>query len=153
IPTPQAEFLRLLDIIGVPHEDHKQQYGEVLEIIGFEVDLPAMTIRMPKDAKASLVTAIRDFVSLKDHVQIPTPPTPRQQSLRSWLQILGYANWALNVFPLLKPVLNSSYNKVAGRKFMSALIYINKLARNDLLWFADQVESLEGVRMLDTEEW
>jgi hypothetical protein len=44
IPASQAEFLLLLDSIGVPHEDAKQQHGIVLEIIGFEVDLAAMTI-------------------------------------------------------------------------------------------------------------
>src|SRR4029077_4260384 len=81
------------------------------------------------------------------------PPLPMATISRSWLQILGYANWALNVFPLLKPALNSSYDKIAGRKFMNAPIYINKRTREDLLWFADQAESLEGVRMLLTEEW
>jgi hypothetical protein len=145
MPASQAKFLQLLDLIGVPHEDSKQQHGVVLEIIGFEVDISTMTIWMSDDAKANLATAIHNFIN--------NPPNPRQQTLRSWLRILGYANWALNVFPLLKPGLNSSYNKVARRKFMNALIYVNKQTRNDLLWFAEQVESLEGIWVLNTEEW
>ena len=64
-----------------------------------------------------------------------------------------YANWGLNVFPLLKPALNSSYDKVAGHTFMNAPIFLNKCTTEDLLWFANQVEVLEGVHMFDNEIW
>jgi len=43
MPADQANFLRLLDLVGITHEDHKQQFGETLEIIGFVVDLHDMT--------------------------------------------------------------------------------------------------------------
>src|SRR5258708_482502 len=145
MPTAQVQFLKLLDEIGLPHEDAKQLHGSVLEIIGFEVDLLKMSITLPADAKAQLVDAIQHFVH--------NPPSPRQQTTRAWLRILGYANWGLNVFPLLKPVLNSSYDKVAGHTFMNAPIFLNKRTIEDLLWFADQVELLEGVRMFDNEIW
>ena len=36
---------------------------------------------------------------------------------------------------------------------MNAPLYFNKRTSSDLLWFADQVEKLEGVRFLETEEW
>jgi hypothetical protein len=36
---------------------------------------------------------------------------------------------------------------------MNAFIFINKRVRNDLLWFAKQVELLEGIWVMDTEEW
>src|SRR5260221_5754556 len=101
MPTSQVDFLKLLDEIGLPHENAKQQHGAILEIIGFEVDLVRMTITLPADAKSQLVDAIHEFVL--------NPPSPRQQLMRAWLCILGYANWGLNVFPLLKPALNSSY--------------------------------------------
>ena len=73
--------------------------------------------------------------------------------MQAWLHTLGYANWALNVFPLLKPALNSSYDKVLGHTFMNAPLYFNKSTSSDLLWFADQVEKLEGICFLDAEEW
>ena len=65
-----------------------------------------MTISLSKEAKSKLVNVICDFIL--------NPPLPHHQTTRAWLHILGYANWALNVFPLLKPALNSSYNKVAS---------------------------------------
>src|SRR5260370_5037841 len=36
--------------------------------------------------------------------------------------------------------------------FMNAPLYFNKKTSADLLWFADQVERLEGVCFLETEE-
>ncbi len=137
MPTPQVKFLKLLDEIGLPHESAKQQHGCVLEIIGFEVDLLRMAITLPPDAKSWLVSVICDFVQ--------NPSSPCQHPMCIWLHILGYANWALNVFPLLKPALNSCYDKVAGRTFLNAPIFLNKRTTEDLLWFADQVECLDGV--------
>src|SRR5258708_6176197 len=37
--TDQSRFLQLLDHIGVLHEDNKQLYGKLLEIIGLVVNL------------------------------------------------------------------------------------------------------------------
>src|SRR5260370_26721442 len=129
MPTPQAQFLQLLDYIGPPHDDAKQQHGKVLKIIGFEVDTLKMTITLPDPSKSKLVDAIHDFVL--------NPPIPCHQPTWAWLRILRYANWALNVFPLLKPALNSSYDKVAGCSFLSAPIFLNKQTTEALLWFAD----------------
>ena len=67
--------------------------------------------------------------------------------------MLGYANWGLNVFPLLKPALNSSYDKVAGHTFLNVPIFLNKCMTEDLLWFTDQVGHLDGVQMFKNEIW
>ena len=58
----QVKFLCLLDHIGIPHKDHKQQFGESLEIIGFVIDLHNMSITMPANSKSKLVQAICDFI-------------------------------------------------------------------------------------------
>src|SRR5260370_37180452 len=145
MPTPQAQFLELLDYIGLPHEDTKQKYGEIVEIISFEVNIQKMTSTLLDASKSKLVEAIHDFVL--------NLPLPRCQSMWAWLCILGYANWALNVFPLLKPALNLSYDKVAGCSFLGAPIFLNKWTIEDLLWFADQVELLEGIQTLEVETW
>ena len=67
--------------------------------------------------------------------------------------MLGYANLALNIFPLLKPALNSSYDKISGKTIMSQSIYINKQVQNDLLWFVDSAEHVEGIWILVKETW
>src|SRR6266850_1414570 len=126
MPVPQAHFLQILDDIGLLHEDAKQLHGDKLEIISFEVDLPNMTIHIPPESKQKLVMNIRDFIL--------NPPAAHQQPTQAWLHILGYANWALNVFPLLKPALNSSYDKVSGHMFMDTPLYFNKRTPSDLLW-------------------
>src|SRR5260370_14949316 len=104
-----------------------------------------MMITLPSDSKSNLMDAICSFVI--------NPPLPHCQPTQAWLHILGHANWALNVFPLLKPALNSSYNKVSGHTFMNAPLYFNKRMTLDLLWFVDQVEKLEGMCFLESEEW
>jgi hypothetical protein len=67
--------------------------------------------------------------------------------------MLGHANWALNAYPLLKPALASSYQKVRGKKNMGAAIWVNKKVIEDLNWFADYVERLNGVSVLAAEKW
>ena len=145
MPIDQTKFLCLLNSIGIPHESLKQQFGESLEVIGFIIDLHNMSITMPTKSKSKLVQAIHDFVN--------HPPEPWQHPTRAWLHILGHANWALNVFPLLKPGLNSAYNKVVGHTYMNAPVYFNKQILLDLLWFTEQVEVLDGIRFFDAEEW
>ncbi len=146
MPTNQCWFLHLLDHIGVPHEDKKQLHGESLEIIGLVVDLCDMTISMSMGAKQSLIEAIHDFT-------LNTPDNKHQQPLQAWLRLLGHANWALNAFPILKPVLNSSYDKILGKTALSQGVYLNKHVHEDLLWFADSVNHLDGIHLFGAEEW
>ena len=118
MPTNQTLF-PLLNHISLPHEDKKQLFGESLEIIGLVVDLHDMSISMSRNAKKKLMEAIHDFV-------LNTPDNKHQQPLHVWLRTLGYANWALNAFPILKPALNSSYDKITGKVALSQGIYLNK---------------------------
>ena len=138
MPTDQSRFLHLLDQLGVPHEDKKQVHGVSLEIIGLVVDVQDMTISMSHEAKQTLIEAIHDFV-------LNTPDNKRQQPLRAWLRILGHANWALNAFPILKPALNSSYDKISSKMALSQGVYVNKCVHEDLLWFAHSVGHLDGI--------
>ena len=36
---------------------------------------------------------------------------------------------------------------------MSQSVYINKLVKNDLLWFADSAEHMNGVWVFEAESW
>ena len=85
MPHDQVHFLSLLDEVGLPHEDKKQVYGEQLEIIGLLVDTQTLSISMSAEAKEKLASAVHDFV-------LNTPDNKCQQSLCSWLRILGYAD-------------------------------------------------------------
>ncbi len=114
MPTDQSCFLQLLDHIGVLHEDNKQLYGKSLEIISLVVNLEDMTISMSHEAKQNLNEAICDFI-------LNTPDNKQQQPLQAWLRILGHANWALNAFPILKPTLNSSYDKILGKMVLNGI--------------------------------
>ena len=58
MPIAQVHFLQILDNIRLPHEDAKQMHGKKLEIIGFEVNLPNMTICIPPESKAKLINNI-----------------------------------------------------------------------------------------------
>src|ERR1700690_1562812 len=44
LPEKQCGLLLLWDELGIPHEQSKQVYGTSLRIIGFQVDVVAMTI-------------------------------------------------------------------------------------------------------------
>ena len=112
MPADQARFLLLLNEIGLPHEDKKQLHGVVLEIIGLVINLEDMSILMSREAKQNLINNIHDFV-------LNTPDNKCQQPLCAWLRMLRHANWGLNAFPILKPTLNSSYNKVLGKVALS----------------------------------
>ena len=48
-PTKQMKLLKLWDEIYLPHEKSKQEYGPVLRIIEFVVDLNLMCVSMDED--------------------------------------------------------------------------------------------------------
>lgn len=143
-PPKQVKLLLLFDALGIPHEEPKQLWGTPeLVIIGFLVNVENLTITMPLEARRDLVSALRVFVK----------PDSRSRSLREWQRMLGWCNWALNSFSLLRPALQSSYEKLRGKIHPHGGIYLNKPTIQDLLWFADMVEALDGVHILEAMEW
>ncbi|KIJ39232.1 hypothetical protein M422DRAFT_175618 [Sphaerobolus stellatus SS14] len=102
-PKKQVTLLQLWDDIGLPHDVRKQEFGQSLIVIGFHIDPRCMTISIPQSAHQELVDMITAFIdSSADH----------QRPLKKWQQLLSWANWALNIFPLLRPTLQSSYDKI-----------------------------------------
>jgi hypothetical protein len=63
LPAKQTHLLQLWDELGIPHEERKQEWGQILTVIGFEVDPNTMIITMPKSACNDLVLAIWEFLS------------------------------------------------------------------------------------------
>jgi hypothetical protein len=143
VPRKQRQLLRLWDLIGIKHEEKKQEYGRQLTIIGFIVDLDTMTITMSSDKREDLISALHSF----------TTPPRQLHPLRTWLRLLGWANWALNVFPLLRPALNSSWEKTRGKTQMNLGVWLNTAVVADLQWFGKWVKLLDGVHVLGDEVW
>ncbi|KAL1698142.1 hypothetical protein EV121DRAFT_297515 [Schizophyllum commune] len=141
-PSKQVAFLCLLDELGIPHERPKQLYGEQLEIIGFVIDPNAMTITMSASSKSKLIAALRGF----------TLPHTRR-SLREFQQVGGWCNWSFNVHPLLRPGLCTLYHKMRGKTQSNATIRVSARLCRELLWMADHMSHLPGVRMLELDEW
>ncbi|PPQ97480.1 hypothetical protein CVT26_002828, partial [Gymnopilus dilepis] len=104
LPVKQARFLSLLDLLNIPHDNEKQLWGNQLTIIGFDIDPNAMTVTMPVATRTDLISTIRDFA-------IPG----RRLPLSSFRELAGWINWALNVYPLLRPSLCTLYEKTKGK--------------------------------------
>ncbi|KAE9389328.1 hypothetical protein BT96DRAFT_774091, partial [Gymnopus androsaceus JB14] len=141
-PTKQTRLLECWDELGIPHDKPKQLWGPSLLIVGFKVDPNTMTITMPLEARSDLLEEIQRFAGVGKH-----------WTLKEYQHLGGWINWSLNVYPLLHPGLLALYEKMAGKSRLNDQIWTNKAVIWELLWFAEKVEILDGMRMLDNEEW
>jgi hypothetical protein len=141
-PSKQARLLRLWDELGIPHDKEKQEFGPVLRIIGFEVNPNAMTVTMDADGRRELIELIHSFAV-----------TGKRRTLKEFQRVAGHINWALNVFPLLKPGLSALYAKTAGKERDLALLRVNATIVFELNWVACRVDHSSGVHLLKSVEW
>ncbi|KAI0374164.1 DNA/RNA polymerase [Pilatotrama ljubarskyi] len=144
LPAAQVRLLQLWDDIGVPHAPSKQLFGRQLVITGFLVDAEAMKITLPSQACSDLVAAIRSFLDNAPR---------RRRPLREWQRLLGWINWGLNVQPLLRPALQSSYDKITGLSIAHAPVYINASVTRDLSFIASIFEEHGGVHIMKASSW
>jgi hypothetical protein len=142
LPAEQVALLQLWDKIGLPHEEGKQISGTCIPIIGFDVDPNAMTVTMSESKKSDLVEACTAFTV-----------RGARKTLREFQQLQGWVNWSLNVFPLLRPTLCESYQKICGKSRSNAPIRVNNAMRRELLWFINHVRLSNGIHMLKSVEW
>ncbi|KDQ56019.1 hypothetical protein JAAARDRAFT_109352, partial [Jaapia argillacea MUCL 33604] len=145
-PEKQMKLLLLWDELGIPHKKEKQLFSSRLKIIGFDVDPNAMTATMPDEAKADLIQAFREFIR--------SPPCGScRHSLCDFQQIIGWVNWSLNVYPLVKPALCHMYEKIRGKVKPLVEIFINKHIHDDLSWLANRLEKANGVYFFEAVDW
>ncbi|KAM5545972.1 hypothetical protein V8D89_000098 [Ganoderma adspersum] len=144
MPRDQAHLLGLWDELGLGHDRPKQLFAPRIAWIGFEVDADSSHATLPSDAKQKLLTALEDFCG---------PSRGRRRTLAEFQSLAGYVNWALNVFPLLRPALSNLYHKIADKRERFATIYVNKAIRTELTWMSDHVRALPGIRILSTNAW
>ena len=141
-PSDQVKLLQLWDEIGLPHEEDKQINGFCIPIIGFEVDPNAMTVTMSTAKRSELILACNLFTV-----------RGARKTLREFQRLQGWINWALNVYPHLRPALCQSYHKIIGKSRPSAPIHVNNTMRGELLWFIHHIANSDGIHMLKSVEW
>ena len=140
--------MKLWDKLGIPHKDKKQVSGKTLTIIGINVDANNLTLTLPSENKSELVAQLKDFARTPKNKGV-------KYALKDFQRLAGWFNWALNVYPLLKPALANVYAKMAHSKPDKPLtkLYVNNSIRSDLLWAVDHLSRLPGTRVLQSLDW
>ena len=118
MPTNQVKLLTLWDRLGIPHKEKKQLFGTNLTIIGIEVDANNLTLTLPEQNKLELIATLEDFARMPEKSGV-------RHSLREFQHLAGWFNWALNVYPLLKPALSNVYVKMGHSKPDKPLTKLN----------------------------
>ena len=147
LPTDQCRLLLLWDELGIPHKERKQVYGSPLTIIGIDVDANRMTLSLPQEARDRLLTELKIWAA--------NPPKTSSGGfkLKYWERLAGWFNWALNVYPLLRPALNNVYAKMIGKGYKDQRIHINNAVRQDLTWAINHIESSDGIHLFKSFYW
>ena len=104
-------LLLLWDELGIPHKEKKQLFGSPLTIIGISVDANEMSFTLSEEAREKLIEELRWWTRRGG-----------KEKLRRWYQMGGWFNWALNIYPFLKPALNNFYPKLKGRRDSTCLL-------------------------------
>lgn len=141
-PREQVILLKLWDELGIPHKPHKQVHGSPIPVIGITVDANELSLTLLEEAKEKLI---------KELVWWCEPG--RKEKLRRWYQMGGWMNWAMNVYPRIRPALNNFYPKLRGRRDSKSLIWVNNFIRDDFSWAKKLLENCSGVRLLRSIYW
>ena len=147
MPYNQFQLLSCFDALRVPHDPPKQTCGTSQKIIGMQVDCTHLSITMPQDSQRLLIQTIDDFCT-------PCPRAkPITRSLRHCQALTGHVNWALNMYPCLRPGLASLYSKMGGPYSPDRKVHINSDILQDLLWLVRRVCASNGVFLLQSIAW
>ena len=141
-PKDQVILMTLWDELGIPHKPHKQLHGQTLPIIGITVDAEALTLTLSVEAKETLITELERWCK-----------PGRKERLRRWYQMGGWMNWALNVYPRIRPALNNFYPKLRGRRDSTSLIWVKNSIRDDFTWAVKVLRRYSGIRLLKSVHW
>jgi hypothetical protein len=148
LPAAQTRLLSLWDHLGIPHKEKKQVFGAQLTIIGIEVDVNDFTLTLPSESRLDLLAQLKEFSRTPEKNGV-------KYSLKDFQRLAGWFNWALNVYPLLRPALSNVYAKMMHAKADKPLtkLYVNNSIRSDLLWAVDHLSRLPGTRILQSLDW
>ena len=146
--SSQVTLLKLWYRLGIPHKEKKQVFWANLTIIGIDVDANKLTLTLPSKNKLELISLQNNFTRMLEKSGV-------RYSLRDFQHLAGWFNWALNVYPLLKPVLSNIYTKMGHSKPDKPLtkLYVNNSIRSDLQWAVHHLNRLPGTRVLQSLDW
>jgi hypothetical protein len=150
MPSSQKQLLYLWTELGIPFKEKKQVSGPILTIIGIEVDANKMTLTLPEEARLALISEIETFIGCSP---LSHPPKNLRHSLRQWQRLAGWINWGFNVFPLLRPCLNTFYPKIQGKEAPNQTIWLNNAVKTDLTWALAHIRNAPGVHLLTASDW
>jgi len=80
-------------------------------------------------------------------------PKSTRFRLRRWQKLAGWINWVLNVYPLLRPCLNTLFNKIASKSQREQYLRINNDLRGDFSWALHTLALILPVHLLDSLSW
>ena len=143
LPSPQVALLCLWDDLGIPHKRKKQIHGSPLPIIGIDVNPNTLSFTLPDIARNRLISELETWTS----------NASSRFRLRRWQKLGGWINWALNVYPDLRPCLNAFYAKIAGKSQSSLYVRINNDVRADFHWALSMLSILPPVCLLHSLTW
>ncbi|KAK4698874.1 hypothetical protein P7C70_g7395, partial [Phenoliferia sp. Uapishka_3] len=128
----------------------KALFGRVLTVTGIVVNLDLLTVSLPPAAVEKFALEVDDFLSFKGR----NPP------LRRWRHIAGWANWALGVRPLARPLLSPVYVKLGRpdgkpKNASYAGVFLNKPVEFSLLALVADLRTSDALSLLDPglTEW
>ena len=156
LPEKQTKLLMLWDILGIPHDAKKQEYGHEIKIIGYEIDVKRMQVTIPKESMNEILSKIETLCSTatdETDIGIQDPcyrPIVTVQDIR---RITGKVNWAIEVNPLLKPGVDGLHRLLAGKIDPTEPCNIDKDTRQELLWLANHLRNAKGVSLKTTMPW
>ena len=73
--------------------------------------------------------------------------------MRHWYQMGGWVNWALNMYPRLRPALNNFYPKLKGRRDSTSPIWVNNNICENFTWAVGVLTQSSGIRLLKSVYW
>ncbi len=101
-----------------------------------------MTYSLPEEAHQRLVDELNEWLKSKG-----------RHTVRRWQQFAGWFNWALNIFPLLRPALNNVYPKLKNKTQRNQTVWVNNAVRDDIRWALEKVASSDGQLHLRPVSW
>ena len=106
------------------------------------VDVNALSMTLSNESKETFITKLKWWCK-----------PGRKEKLRRWYQMGGWMNWAMNVYPRLRPALNNFYPKLRGHCDSTSLIWVNNNIQEDFSWAVKILESSSGIRLLKLVTW
>jgi len=140
LPAKQTRLLELWDELGIPHEEDKQLSGPCLPILGYEVDVNAMTVKVPDEKKAKMIGLLRNYA----HEGISC-------TLKELQTVAGSVNPALPLYPRLHHGLRGLFDEMVGKEKPSTKLTLTKPVARSLSKLADYLEHAQPIPIRQTK--